>query len=79
MDKPMQIVVDDIVGSAVAVDGSMMLVTLTAGGRAIDLTFPRAKADELVSVLTEAVMTAARNRGEGWSPPPAASAFSGAA
>jgi hypothetical protein len=63
MDGPAALVIDDIVGSAITIDGAIVLISLGAGGQMIDLAFPAAKAEELVTLLTEAVMKAARNRG----------------
>jgi hypothetical protein len=63
MDESAALVIDDIVGSAITIDGAIVLISLGAGGHMIDLALPAAKADELLTVLTEAVMKAARNRG----------------
>jgi hypothetical protein len=62
MDESAALVIDDIVGSAITIDGAIVLISLGAGGRTIDLAFPAAKADELMTVLTEALVRAARNR-----------------
>jgi hypothetical protein len=63
MDRPPALVIDDIVGSAVTIDGAIVLISLNAAGYLIDLAFPAAKAEELVTVLAGALEKAARNRG----------------
>jgi hypothetical protein len=61
MDRPPALVIDDIVGSAVTIDGAIVLISLNAAGYLIDLAFPAAKAEELVTVLAGALEKAARN------------------